>query len=254
MILWNRGPHNNLAELGKCSVFFYKKPSTLFHNLCFNQGQTSHWQNADLNVFAEHFYCYRRQMSQRQTSQHNDKCQICICSLQYLQNISKTNLLPRTNDTTANTRFIFAKYFTIFNVTTNKRHNGKCQIYSYYLFFLFFYLFLYFFMDLKFLNLVTTKKRNNGKRQIYTQLQIISQSLLLPQTNVTTANIRVIMFYTIAEYFAIFIGTTEKRHNGKRQIYTLLQNILQSLLLPQTSVTTAKVRFIFVSYPKTDRC
>ena len=121
----------------------------------------------------------------------------------------------------------------------------------YYLFFLFIYLFLYLFMDLKFHNLVTTKKR---KRQIYTQLQIISQSLLLPQTNVTTANIRVIMLYTIAEYFAIFIGTTEKRHNGKRQIYTLLQNILQSLLLPQTNVTTAKVRFIFVSYPKTDRC
>ena len=62
------------------------------------------------------------------------------------------------------------------------------------------------------------------------------------------------MLYTIAEYFAIFIVTTEKRHNCKRQIYTLLQNILQSLLLPQTNVTTAKVRFIFVSYPKTDRC
>ena len=122
------------------------------------------------------------------------------------------------------------------------------------IFILFIYLFLYLFMDLKFHNLVTTKKHNNGKRQIYTQLQIISQSLLLPQTNVTTANIRVIMLYTIAEYFAIFIVTTEKRHNCKRQIYTLLQNILQSLLLPQTNVTTAKVRFIFVSYPKTDRC
>ena len=161
--------------------------------------------------------CYQGQMTQRQTPDL------------FLQNISQSLMLQQTNVTMGNVRFIIN-------------------------FFIFIYLFLYLFMDLKFHNLVSTKKSNNDKRQIYTQLQIISQSLLLPQTNVTTANIRVIMFYTIAEYFAIFIVTTEKRHNGKRQIYTLLQNILQSLLLPQTNVTTAKVRFIFVSYPKTDRC